>query len=183
MGRRVTVLAVTAMLAMVAASGVALADNVVGDGAGNRLVGTDGKDNISGAGGADDILGKGGQDRLFGDAGNDDVSGGDRGDRLQAGTGQDDLFGQSGNDFLNAIDGQINDSVDCGEGENDVAGIDGFFFTQDSDDVSPNCEDLYLAIPGGVGVRSGAPATDLSSVDTVEEAERAEADGLLRQIR
>ena len=86
-GRRTVVLAATT-------GGVALADNIDGNGAGNRLVGTDGKDTISGAGGADDIFGKGGQDRLFGDSGNDDIYGGEQGDRLQAGTGQDDLFGQ-----------------------------------------------------------------------------------------
>jgi Ca2+-binding RTX toxin-like protein len=186
MGRRALVLAVAAVLALVAASGVALADNIHGNGGDNRLVGTDGRDTISGGSGYDDIYGKDRQDRLFGDTGKDDVYGGDRGDRLQGGLGADDLFGQAGNDFVNAIDGQTNDRVDCGEGENDIAGIDDFTIfdpSGEADEVAPNCENLYLAIPGGVGVRGGAPATDLSSVDTVEEAERAEADGLLRQIR
>ncbi len=170
MGQRVTVLAVAT--ALVAAGGTALADNLRGDAAGNRLVGTEGRDNISGAGGGDHVFGAGGgdhvfgkgsQDRLFGDSGGDDVHGGDGRDRLQGSLGQDDLYGQAGNDFVNAIDGQVNDSVDCGEGENDVAGIDGFFFGQDSDQIAENCENLYLAIPGGVGVRVGGEraTTDL----------------------
>ena len=185
MGQRVTVLAVATALALVAAGGTALADSLRGDAAGNRLVGTEGRDNISGAGGGDHVFGKGSQDRLFGDSGGDDVHGGDGRDRLQGSLGQDDLYGQAGNDFVNAIDGQVNDSVDCGEGENDVAGIDGFFFGQDSDQIAENCENLYLAIPGGVGVQVGGEGatTDLSYIDTVEEAEQAEADGLLSQIR
>ena len=183
MGRRTVVLAVAAVLALVATSGTALAANIQGNGGDNRLVGTDGRDTISGGSGYDDIFGKGRQDRLFGDTGRDDVHGGDGRDRLQGGLGQDELYGQAGNDFVNAIDGQVNDFVDCGEGENDVAGIDGFFFGQDSDQIAENCENLYLAIPGGVGVQVGGDTADLSYIDTVEEAEKAEADGLLRQIR
>ena len=182
MGRRTVVLAVAAVLALVAASGVALADNMQGNGAADRLVGTDGKDNISGGGGGDDIFGKGGQDRLFGDGGNDDVYGGEQGDRLLAGTGRDELFGQQDNDFLNAIDGQINDSVDCGEGESDVAGVDGFIFGSESDQIAPNCEDLYFGVPGGAAARDGS-GIDLSAIETREEAEQVEAAGLLRQIR
>jgi hypothetical protein len=188
MGRRVGLLAAAVMLALVTAGGVALADNVRGDSSGNRLVGTDGKDNIFGNGGNDDILGKGGLDRLFGDAGNDDVSGGPQGDRIQGGTGQDDLFGQQGNDFVNAIDLQTNDSVDCGEGDFDVAGIDGGFFQEDTDEVAPNCELLYVRVPIGPGVplsteARGGDGPDLSSIDTRQETERAEAEGLLTQIR
>jgi Ca2+-binding RTX toxin-like protein len=70
-----------------------LADNIDGNGAGNRLVGTEGKDTISG-GGADSIFGRGGPDRLFGDSGNDNVHGRDGADRLQVGLGRDEVFGQ-----------------------------------------------------------------------------------------
>jgi Ca2+-binding RTX toxin-like protein len=184
-GRKAVVLAVAAVLALATTGGVALADNIDGNGAGNRLVGTDGKDTISGAGGADDIFGKGGRDRLFGDSGNDDVYGGEQGDRLQVGTGQDDLFGQGGNDFVNAIDGQTNDRVDCGPGDDDIAGIDDFSFIPDggADMVAPNCESLYVGVPGGGSAAQGGAGPDLSSIDTRAEAEQAEADGLLRQIR
>jgi Ca2+-binding RTX toxin-like protein len=188
MGRRMGLLAAAIMLAVATMGGVALADNVRGDGSGNRLTGTDGKDNISGAGGGDNIFGRGGQDRLFGDAGNDDVSGGDGRDRLQGGTGQDDLFGQQGNDFVNAIDLQPNDLVDCGQGDMDVAGIDAFGIfipVDETDEVAPNCELLYVGIalgPVSLESRDGS-GPNLSSIDTRAEAEQAEADGLLRQIR
>ena len=181
---RAVVLAVAAVLALVVASGAALADNMQGDAGGNRLVGTDGRDNISGAGGADDISGKGGRDRLFGASGNDDVYGGDQGDRLQAGMGQDDLFGQQGNDFVNVIDLQTNGRVDCGPGD-DIVGIDDLFFVPDggADFVAPNCESLYVGVLGSIPLAQGGAGPDLSSIDTRAEAEQAEADGLLRQIR
>jgi Ca2+-binding RTX toxin-like protein len=50
------VLAVAAVLALVATSGTALAANIHGNGGDNRLVGTDGKDTISGGSGYDDIF-------------------------------------------------------------------------------------------------------------------------------
>ena len=163
MGRRFVVMVAAAMLALMAAGGAALADNIEGNGGNNRLVGTNGKDTISGAGGNDDIFGKGGQDRLFGDS------------------GDDELFGQEGNDFANAIDGQANDRVNCGRGANDIAGIDGFAA---GDRVAQNCEFLYVATPtaGAADAESG-PGADLSAIDTVEEAEAAEAEGLLKQVR
>ena len=182
MRRTVLLLAVMAV-AIVVASGVALANNIEGNGGNNRLVGTNGDDTISGGGGNDDIFGKGGQDRLNGDSGNDDVYGGGKGDRLQSGQGQDELFGQEGSDFANAIDGQGNDRVNCGKG-NDLAGIDTMF----GDQVSANCESVYIGIgplpnePLGAEAGSGS-GTVLSAIDTLEEAEAAEAKGLLRQIR
>lgn len=188
MGRRTVVLAVAAVLALLAASGAALADNMQGNGAANRLVGTDGKDSISGGGGGDDIFGKGGQDRLFGDSGNDRVHGGAQGDRLQVGLGQDGLFGDDGNDFANAIDGQTNDFIDCGVGDSDIAGVDLESFGEGDFDRFVNCEVVYIGtffgeiVPAG-GEARGGQGTDLSAIDTREEAEEAEADGLLEQIK
>jgi hypothetical protein len=194
MERRAAVLAAAMVLALVATSGAALADRIEGNGKDNRLVGTGGRDVISGGAGYDDVFGKGGRDSLFGDTGKDDVYGGERSDRIQGGLGEDDLFGQSGNDFVNAIDGQTNDLVDCGEGGNDIAGIDAFSIfapVEEADEVAPNCESLYVGIPvgsggpiGSLGAESrGDSGPDLPDIDTREEAERAEADGLLRQIR
>ncbi len=185
MGRRFVVMLAAAMLALMAAGGAALADNIEGDGGNDRLVGTNGKDTISGAGGNDDIFGKGGQDRLFGDSGNDDVHGGGKGDQLQGGLGKDELFGQEGFDIANALDGQANDRVNCGRGF-DVAAIDDFEIAfQDpgapADQVSQNCELLYVGVV--IGNQAAASSVDLSAIDTREEAEAAEADGLLKQIR
>ena len=187
--RRTALLVAVMALAVVAASGVALANNIEGNGANNRLVGTNGKDSISGGGGADSIFGRGGSDRLFGDSGNDDVHGGKGDDRLQVGLGQDDLFGDAGDDFANAIDGQTNDRVDCGPGVEDVAGVD--LLAGVVDRFSANCEFVYYGStrppsppppPFGATAR-GESGTDLSAIDTHAEAEQAEADGLLRQIR
>ena len=186
MKQRIGIFAAAVMLALLTAGGVAWADNVRGDAAGNRLVGTDGRDNISGNGGPDKIFGKDGPDRLFGDAGNDDISGGAKGDRIQGGTGQDDLFGQQGNNFVNALDLQTNDTVDCGEGDFDVAGIDGPFFGDDADEVAPNCEELYVGIPTcscGPATAEARGGADLWAIDTRKEAKQAETHGLLRQIR
>jgi hypothetical protein len=182
--RRVMLLVALVALAMVVASGVALADTINGGGGNNHLVGTNGKDNISGGSGSDDIFGKGAEDRLFGDSGNDDVYG-DQGDRLQGGLGRDDLFGQRGNDFVNAIDGQANDSVDCGKGANDVAGVDDLFQVGGgADNVSEDCETLYIPIltcpcPDA---RSSGTGADLSEISSVKEAEKALDDGLLRKV-
>ncbi len=108
------------------------------------------------------------------------------------GLGQNELFGDVGDDFVNAFDGQTNDRVDCGEGEFDVDGIDDFTIfslLERVDEVAPSCEVLYVDVPiignGGLsseGTRSDS-GTNLSAIDTRAEAERAEADGLLRQIR
>jgi Ca2+-binding RTX toxin-like protein len=185
MMRRVMLLAAAMAFALATAGGAALADNIEGNGGNNRLVGTNGKDTISGAGGNDDIFGKGGQDRLFGDSGNDDVHGGGKGDQLQGGLGKDELFGQEGFDIANALDGQANDRVNCGRGF-DVAAIDDFEIAfQDpgapADQVSQNCELLYVGVV--IGNQAAASSVDLSAIDTREEAEAAEADGLLKQIR
>ena len=183
--RRVMLLAAAMAFALAVAGGAALADNIEGDGGNDRLVGTNGKDTISGAGGNDDIFGKGGSDRLFGDSGNDDVYGGGKSDTLQGGLGKDELFGQEGFDFANAIDGQTNDRVNCGRGF-DVAAIDDFEIAfgepgAPADQVSQNCEVLYVGVV--IGNQAAASSVDLSAIDTREEAEAAEADGLLKQIR
>ena len=197
MGMRRTVLLLAVMaLAMPVATGIALADNIEGNGKNNRLVGTNGKDTISGGGGADSIFGRGGADRLFGDSGNDDVHGGKGADQLQAGLGQDELFGNSGNDFANAIDGQYNDRVDCGRGEEDVTAIDrGQGEGSRREPVAENCEFVYVGRgPFPTGPFAFDPAAldesgtdlsaiDLSDIDTRAEAEQAETDGLLKQIR
>jgi hypothetical protein len=185
MRARTMTVAATMLVAMVVASGAALAESIAGGDGDNRLVGTNGEDNISGAGGNDDILGKGDFDRLFGDAGDDDVFGGKGGDALQSGLGTDDLFGQRGNDFVNAIDGQANDSVDCGQGANDLAGIDDLFqLGGGADNVSEDCETLYVAFltcpcPGA---RSSGTVADLSGISSVKEAERAVEAGLLKKV-
>src|ERR671916_2238326 len=187
MRRRTAMLVAAVLAALVAASGAALAENIAGGNGDNHLVGTGGRDVISGAGGNDEIYGKGDFDRLFGDSGDDDVYGGKAGDALQSGLGQDDLFGQGGNDFANAIDGKPNDSVDCGRGDNDLAGIDVFApLGPGEDQVSDNCEVLYVAFPEcpcPSSQRSSADAVArLSEITSVKEAEKAVDAGLLKKV-
>lgn len=168
MRRRAAMLAALVTLAMVAAGGGALADSISGNASNERLAGTDGKDHISG------------------DGGNDDLFGGDRGDALQGGLGADDLFGQKGRDFVNAIDGQANDSVDCGPGF-DVAGFDDLSqVNRGADDVDlESCEIVYVPVIGGFptsqSLESGSQ-TALRNITTVEQAEQAVDDGLLRKV-
>jgi hypothetical protein len=187
MRRRTAMLVAAVLAALVAASGAALAENIAGGNGNNHLVGTGDRDVISGAGGNDDIYGRGDQDRLFGDTGDDDVFGGKAGDRLQSGLGQDDLFGQGGNDFANAIDGVPNDTVDCGGGNNDIAGIDDLFQVgAGADNVSQDCETLYVAFltcpcPNAQRLSADAVAR-LSEITTLKEAERAVEAGILKKI-
>lgn len=186
MGRRALMLGAMVALAMVMASGVALAKNIAGGNGDNHLVGTAGRDVISGAGGNDDIHGKGDDDRLFGDAGDDDVFGGKGDDRLQSGLGKDDLSGGRGNDFVNAIDGVPNDTVSCGRGANDVAGVDIFSLQEGSgaDTVSENCEIAYvpIVICPCTEARSSGTVVDLSKITSVKEAEQAVDEGLLKKV-
>jgi Ca2+-binding RTX toxin-like protein len=74
--RRMTllVLVVTALVALVVASGVALAATINGDNRDNKLTGTSQADVIRGYGGDDRIIGGNGMDRIYAGAGNDFVS-------------------------------------------------------------------------------------------------------------
>lgn len=175
MRRTVLLLAVMA-LAMVAASGVALANNIQGNGKDNRLVGTNGKDTISGSGGDDSIFGKGGDDRLYGDSGRDRVSGGADPDDIFGGKGADDLFGKGGDDYMNSSDNRGGDFVDCGPGF-DSAVIDAVDFGSPTDpiegnDTAVNCEDVttVLTNPG-----SGTGSEDLGTLQRNEVDDAVEA--------
>jgi Ca2+-binding RTX toxin-like protein len=180
MRRTVLLLAVMA-LAVVAASGVALANNIEGDGANNRLVGTNGKDTISGAGGDDSIFGRGGDDRLYGDSGRDRVSGGADPDDVFGGKGADDLFGNGADDYMNSSDNRGGDFVDCGPGF-DSAVIDQVDFGTptepvEGNDTTVNCEDVTVVLTNpGTGTGSGdLPRLQRNEVDDAVEA------GLLKE--
>jgi Ca2+-binding RTX toxin-like protein len=94
MGRVVLVLAATA-LALLLASGVALAVNKVGTNGPDTLRGTDRADNLSGRAGNDFLVGLGGSDNLLGDRGKDVLFGGS--ERRPSG-GDKNLAGGPGND-------------------------------------------------------------------------------------
>jgi len=98
----------------------------VAGGAGNDVLGGDDAANgLSGNGGDDTISGLDGADVLHGGDGRDIVSGD---------LGSDTIFGDGGDDSLLAFD-NVADTLDCGEGADDDAQVDGL-------DRAGNCEFL-----------------------------------------
>ena len=89
----------------------------------NKIVGTDGTDDIKGTdkkdiidakGGNDFVYGLGGDDEIMGDAGDDTLYGGDGNDIIFGNGGNDTIYGGKGND---KIYGELNDTLlDGGEG-------------------------------------------------------------------
>ena len=116
--RRLVLLLTAMALALLLASGVALAVNKIGGDGPNTLRGTKGADNLLGRGGNDQLIGRGGRDNLLGGRGKDVVFGGIGGDHnlvggqgndaIIAGQGSDNALGGGGNDFL--IDGALRES-------------------------------------------------------------------------
>jgi Ca2+-binding RTX toxin-like protein len=110
--RRALFVAGLVVVALVAASGVALAASIsCPNRAGNLCVGTDQADTMTGRNSSDDIRGRGdgdqlnargGRDRLAGGPGEDQLFGGDANDRLLGDSGIDVLDGGIGNDVLAA---------------------------------------------------------------------------------
>jgi hypothetical protein len=118
--RRTLLLFSTMMLALLLASGVAWAVN---------MVGTNGPDTLRGTNGDDNLIGNGGNDRLFARNGRDNLLGGPGKDCLLCITkafhvfgGDKNLFGGPGNDFV--WDGKGADNVEGGAG-NDFMPDDG----------------------------------------------------------
>jgi Ca2+-binding RTX toxin-like protein len=72
--RRTTLTSVVALVALMVAGGVALAETINGDNGPNKLTGTPRADLIRGYGGNDNITGGKGVDRIYAGAGNDYVS-------------------------------------------------------------------------------------------------------------
>ena len=118
--RRVVLVLAAMALALLLASGVALALNEVGTNGPDTLRGTDRADKLAGRGGNDILLGLAGNDKLQGGPGKDIVNGGNlarpfggkkkleggRGnDAVQGGLGPDNLVGGRGNDYM--VDGDF----------------------------------------------------------------------------
>ena len=128
------------------------------------ILGTDGLDLIFARGGADGVNGQAGTDLVFGGPGDDSpggspsghnpayhLEGGADNDTVSGGAGKDSvtdvygpfngypadrdlLFGGPDNDFLNGLDGDNQDVLDCGAGEDNV-------YMADPDDiVLANCQ-------------------------------------------
>jgi Ca2+-binding RTX toxin-like protein len=116
--RRAVLLLAAMALALVVASGVALAVTKIGTDGPDILQGTNKADSLLGKGGNDGLFGKGGSDNLLGEEGKDWVLGGN--ERRVLG-GDKNLAGGPGNDGV--IAGRGSDNASGGEG-NDLM-IDG----------------------------------------------------------
>jgi Ca2+-binding RTX toxin-like protein len=132
-GRLIKVLVFVVVLA-VAAAGVAVAANLIGNADANTLNGTNNADNIYGLGAADTLNGLGGNDEISGNGGPDTMNGGDGDDTMVGGAGVDRInTGNSinggfvgGADFAHANDG-LAETVCFGTGD--------FFFLVDTIDT------------------------------------------------
>jgi Ca2+-binding RTX toxin-like protein len=117
--RRVTLVLAGMALALVLASGVALAVNKVGTNGPDTLRGTNKADNLLGKGGNDELYSLKGRDNLLGGPGKDFVFGGN--DRFRQSGGNKDLVGGPGNDIV--VGGRGSDNV-LGDAGNDFL-VDG----------------------------------------------------------
>ncbi|MDQ5828166.1 MAG: hypothetical protein M3441_29010 [Chloroflexota bacterium] len=115
--RRVVLVLAAMALALLLASGVALAVNKVGTNGPDTLRGTNGDDNLLGKGGNDELYSLNGRDNLLGGPGKDFVWGGKR-ERFRLSGGNKNLQGGPGNDVV--IGGRGSDNV-LGDAGNDFA--------------------------------------------------------------
>ena len=121
---RAVLLITTMTVALLVASGVALAADMACPNIGNLCIGTNNADTMTGTnqadvmkgrGGADTMQAHGGGDRLFGGGGNDEVSAGSGKDSLVGDSlAEDTLVGIAGDDFLSG--GYGNDTYFFSEG-------------------------------------------------------------------
>ena len=114
--RRVTLMLTAMALALLLASGVALAVTKIG---------TNGPDTLRGTNGNDRLEGRGGDDKLKGGKGDDKIFPGTGDDKVRAGPGDDRIYArdQNGVDF-----------IDCGGGFDKVETI------HRDDETLGNCE-------------------------------------------
>jgi Ca2+-binding RTX toxin-like protein len=101
-------------------SGSNLGDRIFGLRRADRLAGAIGRDCIDGGRGADRLSGSLGADRLFGRKGRDRAWGGSGSDRVRGGRGRDVVNGESGADRL--IGGRGDDTINAGFGRDRVRG-------------------------------------------------------------
>jgi Ca2+-binding RTX toxin-like protein len=182
--RRVALVLAAMALALLLASGIALAVNKVGTNGPDTLRGTNGNDNLSGKGGQDDLFGKGGRDNLLGGPGKDwllggnerrpqggdkNLAGGPNNDGIFAGQGSDNAQGGGGNDFM--IDGNLRESSEdrfSGGPGNDVLVVN----------HKPAFKDLVVCGGGFDRVAADTKdvvAADCEKVDIIRSAAEEEA--------
>ena len=101
MGMRRSVLLLASLaLAMLLASGVALAANLKGDEFDNVITGTQSRDTINPFSGNDTVYALGGNDDVRHSFGDDYIEGGAGNDTLRGGRGTDTIYGGPGKDLI-----------------------------------------------------------------------------------
>jgi Ca2+-binding RTX toxin-like protein len=130
--RRVVFMLAAMVLAMLLASGVALAANKIGTNGPDVLLGTNKADNLIGRGGNDVLPGNRGSDNIVGGAGNDLLIDGDLRE-----SATDTLVGGDGNDVIDAFNRPAaRDVIVCGDGFDRVS-------ADRKDVVAPDCERVF----------------------------------------
>ena len=90
---------------------------LTGTGGDDFIFGLGGNDTIFGGGGDDEVCSGKGNDAIYGGEGDDKLLGGEGKDEIQGGPGADELYGLLGDDRLNADDGERDDPVHGGTGQ------------------------------------------------------------------
>jgi Ca2+-binding RTX toxin-like protein len=105
---------------------------MIGTGADEVIVGTDGRDRISPMGGKDTVRGNGGDDLISGGPGDDQLHGGSGHDRLNGNDSNDSVAGNEGADSISGGDGNDRlsgqadpDGLSGGPGHDKISGGDG----------------------------------------------------------
>ena len=161
MGRLSKVLVFVVVLA-VAAAGVALAANRIGDNTANTLTGTANPDAIYGLGMADTLNGLGGNDELSGNNGSDTINGGDGNDIIVGGPSVDKI-----NAGTNTFDDNSADVVDSFDGRVETVCLDSpidsnWFVLRDTSDTivgPPNCSTVFFGPSATAAGNSGPVLT------------------------
>jgi Ca2+-binding RTX toxin-like protein len=167
-GRLSKVLLFVVVLA-VAAAGVAVAANRVGDNNDNTLTGTNDVDYIYGLGKADTLNGLGGNDEISGNNGADTMNGGDGNDIMVGGPGVDRINAGTNTDDPNSAD--VVDSFDGNAETVCVGPLSGpgsnwFTLNDDIDTIvgPPNCSTV-LASPTTVSITATSGPVTNSGAD------------------
>ncbi len=100
-------------------TGANTADRILSLGGGDRVSGGVGADCVDGGKGSDKLTGDNGNDRMYGGKGNDKLGGSADNDRLYAGPGRDQLQGSDGRDKL--VGGKGNDALNGGSGTDNLS--------------------------------------------------------------
>jgi Ca2+-binding RTX toxin-like protein len=122
--KRTTLLMASMMLALLVATGVALAQDGVSKVCNTNCRGTDRDDQLSGTSKRNGIEGRNGADQIEGNGAKDNLNGNLGADAVYGGNGEDKLYGGGNSDY---IDGGIkSDYIGTGSGNDVVAAKDGF---------------------------------------------------------